>query len=89
MSQEDLVDDAAEAILAQASVAGQRCRLPKEVAALKVLEQAYARAIADAINFRGADDPDRIRVAIATLRKNLEDDVLLQVVVRKGLRHGR
>lgn len=86
MSQDDLVDDKAEEILVQASILGQRCGLPKEAAALFVLKIAYARAIADAINFRGADDPQRRHLAIAAIRAQLEDQVNLEVVIRRGLK---
>lgn len=80
--QEGAIEAGAEYILAQAQEAGERCGLPKNVAALRILDSAYAIAVADAI---GPNAPqDRINHAIKVLWEKVSTMIPLQLYLRHG-----
>lgn len=87
MSQIDRIDQAAEEIVDQAKLLGERAGLTATSAALEVLTMAYAKAIADAVNF--AEDPARLQVAVDTVNDRTLNHVKMQVLLRKMGRHRR
>lgn len=80
--QENAIEKAAELVLALAQETGEACGLPKGVAALRVLDSAWAMAVADAI---GPNAPqDRVDHALRVLWEKISTMVPLQLILRHG-----
>lgn len=89
-----MINAAAERIVKEAERLGLACGFPPGGgAALKVLTEAFAISIVDAVRF--SDDPTRMAFATETLRQELMIAVAQQDILRrgmkpkKGMRYGR
>lgn len=84
-SQAEQVNAAAERIVKLAEREGLACGIPPGGgASLKVLTEAFAISIVDAVNFSG--DPTRMQFALETMRQELEIAVAQQDLLRRGIK---
>jgi hypothetical protein len=83
------VQAGAELLIEHAQEYGERCGLPKDIAAVEMLEQAYAIAVADVALFKGANDtPERLAETIKTMAPRIAALITLQHHLRRGHKPG-